>query len=78
MYIVIKLDVLTDNIDILSIFDDNRDALTYLTEVVDKCEEISDVNTYRKIIDSCNQISIYKTHYIANKTLLFRYFIKEY
>ena len=41
MYIVIKLDVLADNIDILSIFDDQRDALTYLTEVVDKCEEIS-------------------------------------
>ena len=78
MYIVIKLDVLADNIDILSIFDDSRDALAYLTEVVDKNDEIADVNTYRKIIDSCNQISTYKTHYIANKTLLFRYFIKEY
>ena len=70
MYIVIKLDVLADNIDILSIFDDQRDALSYLTNEVDKNEDIADVINYRKIIDCPNQISIYKTHYFANKSLV--------
>lgn len=78
MFVVIFLDTISDTVDILGMFPDSRDALRYMTETVDVDERWKDDAWIRKQYEDSNTISIYSSHWIAQKTLIARYFLKEF
>jgi len=77
-WMVLKLDVLNNKIEIYNTFDCESEALLYLMNEVDAEEEFMKNNIwYKKIIEE-NAISIYELGWILKKQLIYRYFVKEY
>jgi len=76
-WMVLRLDVLANQLEIYATFDEEKDAMLYLMCEVDTDEEFINSDWYKKIIED-NSISIYKLGYVFKKQLIFRYFIKHY
>lgn len=76
-WMIIRLDVLNNQVEIYATFDDERDATTYLMTEIETDEEFADQKWYRKVMED-NCVSVYELGYIMKKTLIYRYYIKHY
>jgi len=77
-FAVVELDALTHQCVIHKSFLTEIEALDYLNKVVCNTEEYENPKLYIRYIDSEREISIYKRNWIFPKTLIYRYFIREY
>ncbi len=75
-YLVTRLDINNNNIDILDYFNSKPEALQFMSLYIDSEDQFK-TNWYRKIVDNDEQVSIYQLGYILPKTLVYRYFIKR-
>lgn len=76
-YMIIKLDCENYTLDCIGTFDEKRDALEYMALEITTDEKINSP-WYQKIFESDDIISIFQCHYIAKKTIKYKYFIKHY
>lgn len=76
-WMVLRLDILMNQIEIYATFDEERDALLYLMSEAETDEQFADNTWYKKVIED-NCVSIYKLGYVFKKQLIYRYFIKHY
>lgn len=77
-FAVIYLDLLENDIRIISVHNDIKDSLYQLNKTIDSNEEYNNVNLIKKYHDNQMCVSIYRTNYIMPKTLIGRYVIKQY
>lgn len=76
-FIILKIDCEEYNVEVIGVFEEERDAIQYLQLEIQTDENIKDPDWYKKLLDE-NSISVYKLGYIFKKTLIYRYFIKHY
>lgn len=76
-WMVMRLDTINHQIEIFETFDDQKEAMKHLIDVMEDDEEINDQNWYKKIIED-NCVSIYQLGYIFKKQLIYRYCVKHY
>lgn len=77
-YAVVELNAQTYQCEIHKSFNTEIEALEYLNKVVCNTEEYDDPSIYIKYIDNEREISIYRRNWIYSKTLMCRYFIREF
>lgn len=77
-YAILSLNVTDNDAKVMKVFEDSRDAIVYMNELIDQNIDWNDENYFRKIHNSTNQCSIYKTNYFTEKTLIHRYFCCKY
>lgn len=77
-YAVIYLDLLENDIQIVSVHNDIKDSLYQLNKTIDNNEEYNNTTYFKKYHDNQMCVSIFKTNYIMPKSLIGRYVIKQY
>ena len=77
-YIVLELDTLTNDINVIDTFTDNKTALEYMALTISTTQEYENSAWIKKYFDDERTISVYKCNYIAPKQLIKRYFIKAF
>lgn len=77
-YAVCELDCVNFDMKIIDVFCDFNCALAFMHGVIDDNETYENSYYYKKYSDNKNMVSIYKCGYTYGKSLIFRYFIKEY
>lgn len=75
---VLCLDCTKNDVLILGVFTDSRDALAYMNSKVDEVEDWNNERYFRKVHNGSNKISIYQTNWFTEKTLVFRYIMSHY
>lgn len=76
-WMVLRLDVKSNIIMLYETFEDERDAMIYMVNLVENEDEFKDDIWYKKMIEE-QSISIYKCGWFFKKELLYRYFMKHY
>lgn len=74
-FAVVYLDTIADTTEILKVFSDARDALSFLTDYIDNHEDYQDENWIRKQYENSRVVSVFSCHWVSTKTLVARYFV---